>query len=54
MDVRSRLSHEDVKRIELDLLLSFDAFARTHGLTYWLMYGTLIGAARHGGVYSLG
>lgn len=49
MDVRSRLSHEDVKRIELDLLLSFDAFARTHGLTYWLMYGTLIGAARHGG-----
>lgn len=36
--------------IELGLLERFDAFAREHGLTYWLFWGTLLGAVRHGGL----
>lgn len=36
-------SKEAVHRI----LQAFDAFAKTHGLTYWIDYGTLLGAARH-------
>lgn len=35
--------------IELDLLLEFDAFCKKHSLTYFLMYGTLLGAIRHKG-----
>lgn len=46
---KEKISLEAIKQIELELLLSFDLFAKKHGLTYWLMYGTLIGAARHGG-----
>lgn len=36
--------------IELALLERFDAFAREHGLTYWLFWGTLLGAVRHKGL----
>ena len=35
--------------IELGLLEKFDAFARENGLTYWLFWGTLLGAVRHKG-----
>lgn len=31
------------------ILQAFDAFAKAHGLTYWIDYGTLLGAARHKG-----
>ena len=31
------------------LLFEFDAFCKSHGLTYWLQSGTLLGAARHEG-----
>lgn len=31
------------------ILQAFDAFAKEHGLTYWIDYGTLLGAARHKG-----
>ncbi len=33
----------------LDLLLKFDEICKKHGLRYWLAYGTLLGAIRHGG-----
>lgn len=32
-----------------ELLLAFDAICRKHGIRYWLIGGTLIGAARHHG-----
>ena len=35
--------------IDLGLLEKFDAFARENGLTYWLFWGTLLGAVRHKG-----
>lgn len=43
------LSHEEVQKEELLILEAFDLFTKNHGLTYTLMYGTLIGAVRHHG-----
>lgn len=37
------------KALELDILLEFDRLCRDRGLTYYLAYGTLLGAVRHGG-----
>ena len=31
------------------ILQAYDALAKAHGLTYWIEYGTLLGAARHKG-----
>lgn len=45
----SELELEDLKRIEFEMLCAFDDFAKKHGLCYWLIYGTLLGAARHKG-----
>ena len=44
-----RVSVEERCGIELELLNRFDAFAREHSLTYWLFWGTLLGAVRHKG-----
>lgn len=33
----------------LDMLLYFDGFCKSHGLKYWLTYGTCLGAVRHNG-----
>lgn len=35
--------------IQLDLLLTFDKFCKEHNLTYYLIYGSLLGAIRHHG-----
>ena len=35
--------------IELDLLYEFDKVCRRHGLTYFLIFGSLLGAVRHHG-----
>ena len=43
------LSLAEIRAIQLDVLARFDALCRTHGLTYYLAYGTLLGAVRHGG-----
>lgn len=52
-EVRSGyLVTEKTKRIwavELDLLRKFDEVCRKYGLKYYAMYGTLLGAVRHGG-----
>lgn len=43
---------EDRKRINLvylDLLREFDRLCRKHDITYWVFFGTLLGAVRHQG-----
>ena len=40
---------DELKKIELDILLYFSQFCEKHGLRYFLAYGTLIGAVRHQG-----
>jgi len=47
--VSSVLSVSDLKRIQLDILMDVARLWLRHGLTYFLAYGTLIGAVRHGG-----
>lgn len=43
------LTSREVKETGLQLLLLFDKFCKEHGLKYFLSYGTLLGAVRHGG-----
>ena len=43
------LTEAENKQIELDILLRLVEFCNAHKLTYFLAYGTLIGAVRHGG-----
>ena len=40
---------EEIRRIELNILIEFDHFCNEHGLKYVLDGGTLIGAIRHKG-----
>ena len=40
---------EDVKRIQCELLQDIANFCEQEGITYFLAYGTLIGAIRHNG-----
>ena len=46
---KKRLSLNQIKRIELDILLALTNFCEEHHLKYFLAYGTLLGAVRHGG-----
>ena len=43
------LSVEEQKEIQLNMLLSIHEYCSSNGLTYWLAYGTLLGAVRHKG-----
>lgn len=47
--MRRELTLDEVKSLELTLLEAFDSFCGTYHLTYYLAYGTLLGAVRHGG-----
>lgn len=40
---------EERKKILLDMMKEVDSFCRGHNLTYYLAFGTLIGAVRHKG-----
>ena len=44
-----KISAEEIKKIELNLLDEFDSFCEKHNLKYTLDSGTLIGAIRHKG-----
>lgn len=44
-----KLTVEEVKTIELDILIYFAEFCKKNKLRYFLVYGTLIGAIRHRG-----
>lgn len=43
------ISIEELKLLQLNMLIKIDEFCRNHGIEYSLMYGTLLGAVRHGG-----
>jgi lipopolysaccharide cholinephosphotransferase len=44
-----RLNLDDLKAHELGILEAFDEYCDKHSLTYWIAYGTLLGAVRHKG-----
>lgn len=44
-----QISTEEIKKIELEILRNIAAFCDENGLTYYLAYGTLLGAIRHHG-----
>lgn len=44
-----KLEIEDLKKIELDILVNVDKFCDEHGIRYYLCGGTLLGAVRHKG-----
>lgn len=39
----------EAQKQSLDILVEFDRVCRANNLRYWLAYGTLLGAVRHGG-----
>lgn len=43
------LSLDEIKSIELDMLINFDRICRKNGIKYSITYGTLLGAIRHKG-----
>ena len=44
-----QMTIEDMKRIELEVMDEIHRICRDHGLRYYLFYGSLLGAVRHGG-----
>ncbi len=44
-----KMSLEECKRVELDILLDVAKFCDENSITYFIAYGTLIGAVRHNG-----
>lgn len=48
-DLKDLATDQDHKALMLSMLLEFDKFCATHGLTYYLSGGTLLGAIRHKG-----
>lgn len=45
----SELTLEELRQVQLGILRDFDTQCRAHGLVYFLGFGTLLGAVRHGG-----
>lgn len=39
----------EIKRVELDILIYIDDICKQNNIRYYMMYGTLLGAVRHGG-----
>ncbi len=44
-----KISTEEIKQIQLDMLISFAEFCEKNEITYFLSSGTLLGAVRHKG-----
>lgn len=44
-----KIDLDEIRKIQLDILIQVDKFCREHKLRYSLGYGTLIGAVRHKG-----
>ena len=44
-----KITPEEIKKIQLDLLIQFAEFCKKNNLYYCLAYGTLLGAIRHKG-----
>lgn len=44
-----KLHSDEIKNMELNILLKFDIFCKQYGLRYYLAGGTLLGAVRHKG-----
>ena len=44
-----KLTLDEIKKTELEILLSFDKVCRENGLKYSMCAGTLLGAVRHKG-----
>ncbi len=44
-----KLTNQEIKQIELNILKDFDVFCQQHGLRYYLAGGTILGAIRHKG-----
>ena len=47
--MKKMIEVEELKKIQIDLLNVLDDYCNRNGLTYYLTYGTLIGAVRHKG-----
>ena len=46
------MANYDLRKLQLrllDILTDIDRVCREHGLRYYLMYGSMLGAVRHGG-----
>ena len=46
---KRKLDSNEIKALELDLLIKFDKFCKEKGITYTMCGGTLLGAVRHKG-----
>ena len=47
--MREKLTLDNMKTIELEIMDEIDRVCRANDIPYVLMYGTLLGAHRHGG-----
>ena len=47
--MKTKLSMDEIKAIELSILMEFDVFCKNNDLTYFLCGGTLLGCIRHKG-----
>ena len=48
-DMNKQIDIDELKKIQIDILDVFSGYCERNGLTYYLTYGTLIGAVRHKG-----
>ena len=46
---KRKIDVDELKRIQLDILKQVDKFCRNNDITYYLAYGSLLGAVRHKG-----
>ncbi len=44
-----KIGFEEARQLQFDMLIELDDVCTKHGLTYFLAYGSLLGAVRHGG-----